>query len=182
MSGFEIAGLILGIFPVLVKSLEAAVASVRQIQELQEWRVRLEGLRRDLSTQKTMYVNTLVLLLQEVIDPNDLSELLESGDPFLWQRPEYERRLRDTLGRSYETFLHLTEALQERLRALEQRPLFKDEVVQSLRKWRVRSRSLWPSLFLSLFGFYRTSIRSGLNAYMKNRFHASGKSIVNFEI
>lgn len=138
MSGLEVAGLILALFPVLVEGVKTVVAGASQIKKLKQWRFQLEGLRGDLNTQKTLFLNMVELLLQDIVDANAVAGVLEDLHSS-WKDHPYEKDLRHRLGNSYETFCHLLEDLSNELRELERKPLFRGELEQSLGKGNVRS-------------------------------------------
>lgn len=181
MSGLEVAGLILGIFPVLVEGAKIAVAHASQFKKLKVWRFQLESLRGELSTQKTLFTNLVTLLLQDIIDAVAVSELLRDAHSSSWKEEDNEKRLRDRLGNSYETVCRLLEDLSNELDSLQQKPLFSGDLAQVLGRGNVSLRTESPSLLLSLLCLHRTSASSCLNMYMKNKFHASGELTVSSE-
>lgn len=105
MSGIEAAGIALAIFPILVSTLVRSVDGIQTIRNWRHYRIKLEDYADIMRSQKIFYMDTLEELLSDIVETDEDIELLTSeprGD--CWKTPQYEEKLRQRLGRSYEGF------------------------------------------------------------------------------
>ena len=102
MSGLEVAGIALAIFPILASAL---VRSVDGIQTIKNWRrisIKLEDYADTTQTQNIYYLNTLEELLSDIVQSHeDIEVLIREPRGDLWKSPQYKERLKLRLDRSY---------------------------------------------------------------------------------
>lgn len=102
MSGLEVAGIALAIFPILASAL---VRSVDGIQTIKNWRrisIKLEDYADTIQTQNIYYLNTLEELLSDIVQSHeDIEVLIREPRGDLWKSPQYKERLKLRLDRSY---------------------------------------------------------------------------------
>lgn len=117
MSGFEVAGIVLGTIPLLISALEHYERGIRMIQGFRRHAKVMHILATSLSTEQTILRNTCETLLGGIINPRDMKPLL--ADPFgpLWQDSNthllVERRL-DHTAEDFEILIHsMKEAVEE---------------------------------------------------------------------
>ena len=115
MSGLEVAGLVLGTLPLVIKGLEA------YINLLREWRKapgELKSIHRQLSTDQVAFQNACEHLISDAVPQRDIEEMLQ--DPFgpLWHRKETELRIRRRLGSSYRPFESTIVEVQDALESV----------------------------------------------------------------
>lgn len=108
MSGIEIAGLVLGAFPLLIYALE----SYRESSEtLRDWHKIQRPYRysvRTLGIQKVHFQrNVERFLLPLVVDDDELKVLMEDPASKGWKDPNLETRLWKRLPESYRLFLDI---------------------------------------------------------------------------
>jgi hypothetical protein len=98
MTGFEIAGVVLGAFPLLIEGLKFYIAEAGTVRTL--WRPKL-ALRR-LATQVRMesacLQNTLENLLEDLVDESQLRELMDGRG---WDDDLVKEKLQKRLGKTY---------------------------------------------------------------------------------
>ncbi|CZR47371.1 uncharacterized protein FPRO_08745 [Fusarium proliferatum ET1] len=113
MSGFEIAGIVLGTLPLVVTALEAYSNLLRDWGKAP---AELRSLNRQLSTERVRLCNVCEQLISDVVSHRDIEPMLQ--DPFgpLWQAKEtndrIHRRLWDSYGPFEDTIKEVEEALQ----------------------------------------------------------------------
>lgn len=106
MSGLEVAGVVLGAFPLLISVLE----HYREASELATdwWKVKrvYKRCKDDLKFYRLFYEGTIEKLLLPLIVNNEELELL-LGNPMgpKWKDPALEIQLKERLGKSYELYL-----------------------------------------------------------------------------
>lgn len=119
MSGFEIAGVVLGGFPILI---EAAKPLSRYLQGAERW----WHFKRDFMTlistiedESIAYSQNLELLLTPVdIDPEAKASLQEDAGSKLWHHPEIQAKLKSRIKPQYMSWflrqlLEMTQILDE---------------------------------------------------------------------
>lgn len=119
MSGFEIAGLVLAVFPIVVSGLSHFSEGIETIKAWKGYRRELAKYSRTLETERNLYLNTVERLFEGIIESNDeLDELLEDPAGAFSQKPHYEEELRNRLGRSYDNYLLVMTDMLEALKRL----------------------------------------------------------------
>ncbi|RHZ55166.1 uncharacterized protein CDV56_105901 [Aspergillus thermomutatus] len=89
MTGAEVAGLALVVLPLVVNQLDNY----------------LEGYSSTLSAQYAIFLNTLEIFLQDVVDDHDdRSELISKPGGPGWKDAQFQRRMAERLGRDYNVF------------------------------------------------------------------------------
>ncbi|KAK4442029.1 hypothetical protein QBC34DRAFT_419358 [Podospora aff. communis PSN243] len=113
MSGFEVAGVVLGTLPLVIKAVEAYIGFMKDWGKAAS---ELKSINRQLTTERSKLYNVCDQLLSDVVPQKDIEPMLQ--DPFgsLWQAEETKRRIRRRLWNSYDPFsktvLDIQEALQ----------------------------------------------------------------------
>jgi hypothetical protein len=119
MSGFEIAGVVLGAFPVAIEALD----KYREIARMWGfwWEIRSEYQKcsseikyHRLSSNR----NLKQLLLPLVADQSQIQKLLAEPGGTLWREPGIEDQLKDRLQDSYELYLEIVQQLQRTMQNL----------------------------------------------------------------
>ncbi|KAK7425123.1 hypothetical protein QQX98_000037 [Neonectria punicea] len=106
MSGIEVAGLVLGAFPLLITALE----HYRDVAEASKvfWKIKREYKRwvHDLKICELAFERNLeFLLLPLIVDDDEVQGLLKDPGGHKWQDPELEVRLKERLLKSYHLYL-----------------------------------------------------------------------------
>lgn len=106
MSGIEVAGIALAVFPILVKGPGQMVEGIETIKHWRKYKRQLETYASRLETARVSFQDTLTQLLDDLIESDVHFELIiaEPSGP-LWKDPVYEKRLRDRLDQSYKAYL-----------------------------------------------------------------------------
>jgi hypothetical protein len=119
MSGIEIAGLVLGAFPVLLYALESYRKSAEGLTEW--WRIQrtVKKCRQDLQYHRILFEGNLErFLLPLVVDDDELQTLMADPAGEGWEDPELEVRLKQRLPKSYDLFIDIMEGIQELVESL----------------------------------------------------------------
>lgn len=112
MSGFEVAGIALAVFPILVDGMERFVTGVQTIKYWRRYRVRLQDYADIMETQRIYYQDTLEELLTGIVQSEDeIKDLMELPRGAIWKRAEYEERLSQRLGRSHAVYLKIADKM-----------------------------------------------------------------------
>ena len=119
MSGIEVAGLALAVFPVLVNGLNQLIAGIETIHRWKRYRDRLKEYATKLESALAWFQDTLDELLGDIVPSDEEIKLMlrEPGGK-MWKRPEYEEKLRARLDRSYNSYQRSIEQLVRDIRVM----------------------------------------------------------------
>ncbi|KAL4799853.1 hypothetical protein BDV19DRAFT_354936 [Aspergillus venezuelensis] len=111
MSGVEIAGLALAVFPILVNQLDKYVRGIEKIKILRRYKHVVKDHSLSLETQGTIFLNSLERVLEGVADDDELQGVIKDPGGKQWKDPLLQKRLRVKLDRSYASFVENTASL-----------------------------------------------------------------------
>ena len=118
MSGFEVAGIVLGSLPLLVTALEAYCKFMRDWGKAP---LELRSLNRQLTTERAKLYNICNLLISDVVPPRDIEPMLRNPFGPLWRTPETNEKIRKRLWGSSDTFEQAITEIQETLDSIMRR-------------------------------------------------------------
>ncbi|KAJ4244351.1 hypothetical protein NW762_014478 [Fusarium torreyae] len=104
MSGFEIAGAVLGSIPLVVSALENYKNGVRVIQRYRRYERELQSLIRNLETERVKLQNVCEKLLDGIVPPSRIDAMVENPGGDLWLKEETQREIRARLWKSWDVF------------------------------------------------------------------------------
>lgn len=112
MSGFEVAGITLAVFPILVDGMVRFVDGVQTIKYWRRYRVRLQEYADIIGTQGVYYQDTLEELLTGIVQSEDeIKDLMTEPRGAIWKKPEYGDKLRQRLGRSHAVYMSMSDKM-----------------------------------------------------------------------
>ena len=161
MSGIEIAGLVLAVFPVVVSGLKAYAEGIETVKTWRRYRRELDGYKRQLETQRVWYLDTLEELLVFVDSEEELAELIREPGGLQWQRPEHATKLRERLDHSYDSYLAIISELLQTLQVVKKKLCINaNGKVRALIVWYLLiSLRMWGSLRLPMSFQYSVNIQ-----------------------
>ncbi len=101
MSGFEIAGVVLGALPLLISAMEHYESSLDRVLAFFKWKDELHKAMRELWIQHSYYEMTLRNLLVGMVDEAELVEMMSQPQSPLWKSPGLDEKLRQKLGAAH---------------------------------------------------------------------------------
>ncbi|UPK96945.1 hypothetical protein LCI18_007880 [Fusarium solani-melongenae] len=104
MSGFEIAGIVLGSIPLVISTLENYGAGLSTLQRFRKYRRELQSLIRNLETERIKLHNVCEKLLIGLVPHSRIGALINNPMGDLWREEETLRKIRFRLGKGYEMF------------------------------------------------------------------------------
>ncbi|KAK3995269.1 hypothetical protein QBC44DRAFT_340281 [Cladorrhinum sp. PSN332] len=118
MSGFEVAGLIIGTIPLVVKAIDAYIGFLRDWGKTVS---ELKSVNRQLTTERARLYNVCDQLLGDMAPPGDVEPMLQ--DPFgtLWEDKQVNDKIRTRLWGSHEPFEQTVLEVREALDSIVQR-------------------------------------------------------------
>jgi hypothetical protein len=116
MSGFEVAGVVLGAIPIAIELYEFYTKRSETVFKYAEV---MRKFVRTLHTTHSRLRNCLEKLLHGHVDDQLFSELLDDRKTTKWSDPMVEAKLRDILQTSYFGYIETLDAIRRSLRQLE---------------------------------------------------------------
>jgi hypothetical protein len=113
MSGVEVAGVVLGTLPILISALEKYRDALDPTVSFIKWKGVLPLLLQQLRVQHVRYQEVQRLILYTVASHEQVDNLIANPGGPLWQDPDFEPRLRTTLGLAYPAFVETISTLEE---------------------------------------------------------------------
>ncbi|KAK3375700.1 hypothetical protein B0T24DRAFT_205530 [Lasiosphaeria ovina] len=117
MSGFEVAGVILGAFPLVIYALDELT---KQLSPSSSLKLKCKVYRMKLATQKLVFSNILEKLLVPLVADNEtFPELLSSPEGEGWRDPRLANLLKKRLGHASPVFLECIERMGQVVRDMQ---------------------------------------------------------------
>ncbi|RYP33747.1 hypothetical protein DL767_004614 [Monosporascus sp. MG133] len=135
VTGVETAGLVLGSIPLVLAGLEFYAKGIAVTKRYLKYREQFQSLIRELRTENTICTNSINLLLVGVVNQKDMADFLADPRGDRWKEAKFDRRLKQRLGISYDSYMatidelgKATEMFRERLKLDSSgKPQFTDE-------------------------------------------------------
>lgn len=118
MSGIELAGLILAIFPVVVEGVELYVKGVNALERWWRFSRVLKRLLRRIRLERLKFQQNCEALLCGITEPGQLDRLLKDPGGPEWTLPDLQGRLEKQLGDSYHAYMEAAIEIKEMLERL----------------------------------------------------------------
>ncbi|CAM1509046.1 Fc.00g027850.m01.CDS01 [Cosmosporella sp. VM-42] len=112
MSGFEIAGLVLGALPLLISAIEHYDSTLDRLTAFFKWEDELKKFLRELWVQYTSLEMTLRGLLKEVASPVEAEEMMLDFRHDLWSSRELAESLEDKLKAAYGVYVYTIKEME----------------------------------------------------------------------
>lgn len=119
MSGIEVAGLVLGAFPILIHALDRYREGAEVLMDW--WRIQraYKKCRQDLSYHQLLFEGNIErFLLPLVVDDDEMKALMADPAGDGWEDKELETRLQERLPKSYNLFLDIMANINELMETL----------------------------------------------------------------
>ncbi|KAK5006941.1 hypothetical protein LTR28_005871 [Elasticomyces elasticus] len=121
MTGVEIAGLLLGSFPVLISALEHYNETRNVLEQWWEIKRQYKKCRRSIELHQLLYLCNLErFLLPIIVSDEEIKELVSAPLGSRWKDPELEKTLQSRLPpRAYNVYLETITEMNEVMRDLQ---------------------------------------------------------------
>ena len=137
MSGIEIAGLVLGSFPIILSCLEYYREGFEPLEEWWSFRTRFIAFVDDINHQMMRYNGNMTRLLDPIIADNDsLTSLVQNAKDPRWTDGSLTHLLKQHLTSEYGRFLRIMERMEEEIGGLKKLLGIKDGEVRPERNSR----------------------------------------------
>jgi hypothetical protein len=101
MSGIEIVGIVLGVFPIMINGIEKYSDGLSAARRLLHPRKELRNMHRAIRTELQVFRNTAVILLHRIATEAQVRALIQEPTSVLWKTPGFETQMKTLLGSSY---------------------------------------------------------------------------------
>ena len=119
MSGIEVAGLVLGGFPILLNMLDYYKTCFQPLEEWWKFRREFVAFIDDISQQKMLFEQNLEALLAPIIDTDEeMTRLLQKPTPEAWKQRSLNDALVLRLSVHHERYFRLMERMLETIQKL----------------------------------------------------------------
>jgi hypothetical protein len=112
MSGIEVAGLILGVIPLVISALEHYEDLIGPSVAFIKFHGNLARAVRELRNQHALFEQTILILLIPITKPEERSHMIDNSDSELWQDAGIEQALRETLDGAYPAYMSVFHDIQ----------------------------------------------------------------------
>jgi len=141
----ELAGLLLGaagLLPVIVEIVQAYKKVHRGIIAVLGCTRELKLIELDLKVQEQRFLNELEILLQQVDKDARARDMIDDAAHPLWHDKDLDKRVRQSLDRSYALCVEIIESIKEVLQELSESLTMFDEVREQRQKVRLSGPTL----------------------------------------
>ena len=146
MSGIEIAGLALAVLPILMTAVQQYNSCLTPIKRFRRFSTEAQDHYEELMIQRTIFRNHCRNLLEEVVDHDAASAMLNSLTQKSWSDQSIDEQLASKLGESLEACIAVVRLIGQRLQVtIEESRGFKS-IVDQEKKVLVCSCSLSSTL------------------------------------
>lgn len=121
MSGFEVAGAVLGAIPLVISALEHYQQGVRVIQRWRKYDKELQSLIRNIETERVKLQNVCEKLLDGLVPPSQIDTMVENPGGDLWMDEEIQAKIRVRLWRSWAVFEQILRDIQAAITDISER-------------------------------------------------------------
>ncbi|KAK3352049.1 hypothetical protein B0H65DRAFT_538022 [Neurospora tetraspora] len=171
MSGFEVAGLVLGALPLIISALEGYAKGAGAIQQWRFYTRELRILKRGLETEHVKLQNVCEKLLMGIAQPPIIEKMIENTFGPLWkeaENPEIYHKIRQRLWRAARIFEENVKDMNRALQELQEKlnvgpdgqPRLDTQGVSFRKELKRLSFALNKSVYLELL----TRIRDGVSS------------------
>ncbi|RGP69546.1 hypothetical protein FSPOR_4650 [Fusarium sporotrichioides] len=155
MSGFEVAGIVLGGIPLVISALEHYKNGVSLIQRYRRYERELQRLIRNLETEQVKLQNVCEKLLDGIVAPSLIDAMVENPGGDLWAKQETQKAIRIRLWKSWDVFERVLRDIQ----------IATDEMYDKLGH---RSETSWSDMTLAAKELKRIAFTLSRSAYSEH--------------
>jgi hypothetical protein len=130
MTGFEVAGLALAVLPVLFTVLQRYDDILSPLSRFKRFAKEARSYCKEIEIQRTIFRNECRNLLEEIVDHDAASGMLNSPTQPAWSNKRLDEQLAKQLGESLHACLAITALIEERLAHIHEESLGFKSIVE----------------------------------------------------
>lgn len=116
MSGFEIAGVILGSLPLIISAMEHYKEIKGMFGRARRYQIELGRIKQDLVAESVIFRDTLEHVLHDLVAPSQYEKLLHDPSSGLWKDAALNEALKQRLDGSYTIFMDSVTSMNTTIR------------------------------------------------------------------
>lgn len=97
MSGFEVAGVVLGVLPLIISAIEHYNDIVDPIRTCRKYSSALQTLVTDINAQRDIFQNECILILSQFVDQHALEDMLKDPKHALRSQLKYDQNVQEKI-------------------------------------------------------------------------------------
>lgn len=105
MSGLEVVGVVLGVLPMVLKSLNFYIEGVDALRLYASYKRELRTLHSRISAEHLLFCDVLEKLLDGILSPADIEPLIACPLGEAWNSPHVKHRIKARLQNSYIVYM-----------------------------------------------------------------------------
>jgi len=102
-TGIEIAGLVLGTFPLAIAGVEAYSKGMKRVQDMRDYQQILDNFSTELEVEQCKYDNTFLGLLTELVGPAKANRMKNDLTSAEWDNKDFRSQLKAKMGPAEQT-------------------------------------------------------------------------------
>lgn len=123
MSGFEVAGIVLGLIPMVIKATTSYADGLSTLQRWRKYDREIQSLNRNLETERARLKNVCEKLLLGLVPHSQIESMIDDEGGSLWREDAIQKKMKSRLWECFDVFeaniVHVREALDEINRKIE---------------------------------------------------------------
>jgi hypothetical protein len=121
MSGFEIAGVVLGSMPLIISALEFYYKGIVTAKRFWRYKKEFRVLIDQIDTERGIFINTLEQLLTGVVRVEHMSDFLSNPVGEVWRDASIEAKLKDRLRAAYQIYMKNINGMEMRSKEMREK-------------------------------------------------------------
>lgn len=104
MPGFEVAGAVLGVIPLVISALEHYQHGVQALKKWRRYENNIQCLIRNINVERARLQNVCEKLLDGLVPPSQIDAMVDNPSGDLWTNEEVQEKIRVRLWKSSTVF------------------------------------------------------------------------------
>ncbi|KAF2658683.1 hypothetical protein K491DRAFT_676272 [Lophiostoma macrostomum CBS 122681] len=163
MSGFEVAGVVLGSLPLIISAMEHYAEGIATAKRFWRYKSEMRSLILQINTERGIFINTLEQLLTGIVRIEQMADFLLTPGGEMWREMDVDAKLKDRLRSAYQVYLDNVRGMEVSLKKMmEKLALGEDGKVQfsDPNTFKQEIKRLKFSISKSEYGDQLTSLRN----------------------
>ncbi|KAF2126815.1 hypothetical protein P153DRAFT_297008 [Dothidotthia symphoricarpi CBS 119687] len=112
MSGFEVAGVVLGSLPLVISAFEHYAAGIATAKRFFRYKSEMRSLILQMNTERSIFINTMEQLLTGIVRIEHMANFVSNAGSDIWKERDIEMKLKDRLRGAYEIYIENVKGME----------------------------------------------------------------------
>ena len=121
MSGFEVAGVVLGSLPLIISALEHYAEGIATAKRFWRYKTELRSLILQVNTEQGIFINTLEQLLTGIVRVDHMTDFLANPGGDAWRDLGVDSKLKERLRSAYGIYIDNVRGMELSLSHMKQK-------------------------------------------------------------